>query len=950
MLDGGEVMDRGAGGDLVVAISPDALAQFQVLSSNYTPNYGIGSGGTVLMVLKSGTKQFHGGLWEFDRNDALDAQNYFTKQAHKATPELRLNIFGGNLGGPLFIPHVYNNKHSKTFFFVNEEWRKLVEGATPTALDAIPPQDFPVVGQPLDYVPLSKSPLIVPMTRDPNKLIAYADDNLTAGQPFPTNSAGAYVIPANLIDPNALLLMSTGAIPAGNFNNDTQVIQSPKEPTDVREDVVRIDQTFSSKLQLTGDYEHDSNTYEVIPPLFSSDTYDTAGTSKSQPDWTSVIDLAQTIAPTILNQTNVNAEGDNIVGTPNGIYQEPSGWSAVGIFTGNNALNRLPQIDFVGAPDNEYGTGYMPWKNGLLEYQIRDDLSVAKGKHDAQFGFSYTRIDKNQQLQADTQGDYTFSNSSYSDDSYANFLLGFASSYEQLQQLSNRNWLSNIYSLYMMDAWHVSPRLTLNLGVRYDAMPHGYEKSKQDANFVPGSFVAVNAQVPSAATGALDPTGPGFEIIPGTAGLFYMDGIEMAGVNGTPRGLVDNWYKAIQPRLGFAYDLNGRGTTVLRAGFGLFFEPIQGNDSYDTADNPPFAYQPTVDSVYFSNPNVSNVTGKQSSAPYYPSTITAVDPYYPNPATAEYSFGIQQQVAPSIVAKVGYVGDSTWHANLIRNINTLPLTDSANPADPFDDREAVANGSNANLYRIFPGFAGIGQIQNSGNASYNSLQAAIRMENVHGLTAQVAYTWSHEIDIVSNDLGTLSDPFNTGYDRGSGTIDRRNIFNMNYIYNLPFFMHSHSWLTRSALGGWQVSGITVDESGIPVNVTYTPNDIGLGGGTTNRPDLISKVHYPKTQKAWFSTSSFAAPVAPWDGGPNEGFGTARKDSVVGPGLFNWDISLFKVFQLRKRMQVQFRAESFNTFNHTEFSTVSSSFTSPSFGQVTSTLDPRTLQLAGKFSF
>lgn len=958
LIDGGEVYDRGSGGKLDVAISPDALAQFQVLSSNYTPDYGINSGGTILMVLKSGTRHFHGGLWEFNRNDAYDAQNYFSKQAGQPSPELRLNIFGGNLGGPLFIPHVYNNKRNKTFFFVNEEWRKFIQGANPSVVNTIPTADIPTAGQPLDYTPLSGSPLIVPMTQDPAKLAVYQSDNLTAGQPFPTNGSGQYVIPANLIDPNAVLFMGTGAIPKANYNNGTQVISSPRQPTDVREDVVRIDQHFSQKYQLMGHWVHDQMSQTIFPTMWSGDSYNSVGDVFQNPSWSSVIKLTQMLSPTLLNETSLDVNGNTINISPTGIYQQPSGWTAVGIFHGNNVMNRLPSISFSGAPNTTYTVNYWPWHNSYLDYQIRDDLSWTHGQHAMKFGFSYMREDKNQQQQADTEGDYTFNSSAYSKDAYANFLLGFVSSYQQLQQLNTDHWLDNTYSGYAMDNWHLTPRLTLNLGLRFDGLPHTYEKNNRTSNFVPGSFTAQNAQSPNA-SGQLDPNGPGFAQVAGAPVPFYMNGIELPGVNGFPRGLVKNSYNTFQPRVGFAYDLTGQGRTVIRGGFGMFYERVQGNDIYGTDTNPPFAYQPSVSAVYFSNPNTSNQTGQTASAPYFPGNLTNLDYHYPNPGTAQFSLGIQHELAPSVIAKIQYVGMTAWDQNDERAINTLPLTDSANTTNPYDNREAVAGGTNANLYRVYQGWSSITQIENATNSSYHSFQAGIRMQNKHGLTVQLAYTWSHEIDIMSGDLtddaqqgsnNLISNPFNFDYDRGSGTIDRRNVFNVNYIYDLPFFMHSSNGFVRSALGGWQLSGITVAESGAPVNVSYSTDTIGLGGGTNNRPNIVSGVSYPKTQKAWFSTSSFSAPVAPWNGGPNNGWGTAHKDAVIGPGLFNWNMSLFKEFQLGEGMHIQLRAESYNTFNHTEFNGIDTGFTDSNFGQVTSTYDPRTWQFGGKFSF
>jgi len=227
------------------------------------------------------------------------------------------------------------------------------------------------------------------------------------------------------------------------------------------------------------------------------------------------------------------------------------------------------------------------------------------------------------------------------------------------------------------------------------------------------------------------------------------------------------------------------------------------------------------------------------------------------------------------------------------------------------------------------------------------------MENRHGLTTQVAYTFSHEIDETSSDLGALSNPFNPAYDRGSGAFDRRHVLNVNYIYNIPGFDHSSNMLARTALGGWQFSGVTVAQSGVPAPITYTgaTDTLGLGGGTTNRPDLVAPVSYPKKRLAWFNTSSFANPTPPWLGGTNQGFGTARKDAVVQPGLFNFNWSLFKNIPLKEGgPSLELRFEFFNVFNHTEFNNIDQNSGDANFGQVTTAYDPRTIQLGGKLHF
>lgn len=333
--------------------------------------------------------------------------------------------------------------------------------------------------------------------------------------------------------------------------------------------------------------------------------------------------------------------------------------------------------------------------------------------------------------------------------------------------------------------------------------------------------------------------------------------------------------------------------------------------------------------------------------------MTVLGYNYRPPGTAMFSLGLQRQVATSLVAILQYVGSRGWDQSDDRAINTLPLSD-------LTHRQLVATGkANANLYRQFPGFSSITIEENETNFAYNSLQAGLRMENRHGLTIQLAYTWSHEIDDVSNDLNQVSNPFNPAYDRGSGALDRRHIFNANYVYTIPFFRTSSSRLLHGILGGWEFSGVTVAQSGTPVGsngvgITYNgPDTLGLGGVGRDRPNQVAAVSYPHTVNAWFSTSSFANPVAPWNGGANNGFGNARKDAIVGPGLFNFNLSLFKTIELTSHEngpRVQLRFESFNTFNHTEFNGIDTGTNDANFGHVTSTYDPRALQLGAKFSF
>ncbi len=964
LLDGGELNDRGCGGCFSSLPSVDALAQFQTLDSNYGPDYGIGSGGTILMVLKSGTSSFHGGLWEFNRNADYNANNYFSNLAGQPRSKFDLNVFGGNIGGPLWIPHVYNESRSRTFFFVNEEWRKLIQGSAPAVKNTIAANNFAVAGQDLAYTfPSNGTIPIVPVTTDPAKLAIYGARGLTPGQPFPHNASSTIVtIPHELFDPNAVLELNAGTFPRPNLGT-SQYISSIPQPTDVREDVVRIDHSINNKLQLMGHYLHDSVTQTYYPPLWGDSTYPTVGTAMLNPSWSSTIKLTQTLSPTLLNETAFLYSGNTIHLSPVGISAQPTGWTATSFFPlANNVGSRMPEIG-LGAPySTTWSSSYFPWKNSYEGYETRDDLSWNRGLHQFKFGFSWLHAPKNQQLQANTQGTANFNNSSFSDDSYINFLLGDAASFTQLQYLAGKHWVQNNYGGYVNDNWHIISRLTLNLGLRYDALPHTFERFNQFANFVAADY-NTSLAYPLNADGTLNPA----SLTQFGGSPFYLNGMREAGVNGFPRGVVQNYYYTWQPRVGFAYNLPGREPTVIRGGFGMFYERVQGNDVYNAAQNPPFAYQPSATNVYFSNPNTSALTGLTTTQAF-PSTLTNIQYQYKPPGTAQFSLGIQRQVAPSVIAVMQYVGTLGWTQNNDRAINTLPLThiDPNDPTkNPFYDRQGVAGklvdpvtlkplpALNANLYRNFPGFSSIQQEENETNFSFNALEIGLRMENKHGLTFQVAYTYSHEIDSQSNDLGGVSNPFNIAYDRGSGALDRRQIFNVNYIYAAPWFTKNGNAFERIALGGWELSGVTFVQSGVPQPINYNGADtLGLGGGTSNRPNLVSGVSYPKTRLAWFNKNAFAAPTAPWvsSANGNQGWGNAAKDVVILPGLFNFNMALFKTFSFTEQLKFQFRLETFNTFNHTEFNGIDSGFNDGNFGQVTSAYDPRVLQLGGKLSF
>ncbi|WP_026443714.1 TonB-dependent receptor [Pseudacidobacterium ailaaui] len=953
LIDGGEADDRGGAGGMDIMPSQNAIAEFQVLASNYPPDYGISSGATITLGLKSGSRNFHGQLWEFNRNTAYNANNWFNNQSGQPRTKLNYNIFGFNVGGPLMIPGVYNTDRQKTFFFVNEEWRKLIQGSSPNSVQTLPAQDFPTAGQDLHYVPPAFAPntqLLVPKVQDPAYNTKLASLGLTPGQPFPNNT-----IPASLFDPNAVLYLNSGIIPKPNLSNGN-VVTSANQPIDVRDDVVRIDHNINDKWHLLGHFMHDAVSQAYSAPMlgWSGASYNTITSTLSNPSYSATIKLAGSISPNLLLEVSMNYDGNiiNIVNSNNSYT--PSGWSVNRYF--NNTSKNLPNMHW-GAPYNtQENPGSAPWHNAAQDFMPRVDISYTVGTHSFKFGASYNRYTKNQQLFGQPGGEFYFG--TLTNDSMMDMLLGLASSYDQHQALPIRHYVNQTPSVYLNDNWRATPRLSLQLGFRYDALPHAWERQNYIANFDPYQYL--QSQAPQwLSDGSMNPNGPGFQNVNGTP--FYLNGMYIAGQNGYPRGVVNNDYATLQPRVGFSWDLMGTGRTVLRGGLGTFYERMQGNDIYNTATNPPFANDPSASNVYLSDPHTSWVTGQTATTPFFAQGLTTLARSYPAPAVAQFSLGVQHEVVPSVIWVVQYVGNLAWHQNVDRQINNFPLDTSlsvrANAGDPSNHSGTNPGGTslaNINIYRTYQGYTGINQQENTTNGNYNGFQTGIRAQNKHGLSGELDYTWSHEIDITSYDLNGVSNPWNLKYDKGSGALDRRHILNANYIYKLPFFEQGNG-LTHSLLGGWEIAGTAVFESGVIIqnqgpNLSINFDPIGLGGGYTNRPNFSGKMHYLKKATQWFDTTPFSTPTPAWAGGTNQGFGNARKDVALGPGRTNFTTSLYKTFTFTERASLQMRFESFNTFNHTEFNNVGGSYGSGNFGQPTNTWDPRVLELGAVLNF
>src|SRR6266404_5083770 len=995
LLDGGEDDDRGGAGGMSIAPSTDAIAEFRALTSNYSADYGLSSGATMTMVLKSGTNTLHASAWEFNRNDAFDARGFFNPAPNKLA-KLRLNVFGFNVGGPVTFGKLYNPERKKTFFFYNMEWRRLIQGNTNTAQPVPIPATYggnftgflPADAKDVNNIPIPNSGLHAPcanqISSTQQAIFASAGQALStpdaSGNCTPNTKVGVAqnptFVPFNanrlpFVDGNAAALANAGIFPAPTSGN--QFLGSVNTPTNLKEEVVRIDHNFTSKFSVFGHYIAEQVSQGYAISQWSGANIPTVGDTFGNPSYSAVIHTTYTISPTLLNEVAFNYNGNriNIIPQPGAGLASlalPSGYSSATsrLFTGPNNLNRIPNIDLKGSTGTQFEISSWPWRNKADDYQIRDDLSWTKGAHQLKFGFSWALYKKVQDLFGQTQGGFNF-DGTFTGNDFADFLLGDSKSYQELAVQDKGFWNNVSWASYVQDNWRVNRRLTLNLGLRWDGVPHTYEANNRMGNFYNSLYDPAKKALlnPDGTINSASP-GLGFSPNPILAGVpLYLNGIGIPGKNGIPKGLVDNHWAAFGPRIGFAYDVTGGGKTVVRGGFGLMYERIQGNDMYDAGPNIPFSLQvSTSGPVEMDNPRLSLKTGAAAALPINPASITGLNrKAYKLPSSYQWSLGVQHSLSTKTVVSVAYVGNTNRFQSDRTEYN-LPLQ-SALPG--------IINGGQYNTAPglPFPGFRSIRLSTNEANSHYHGLQFDVNSQVGRDLYLRAFYTYSKTIDpgTGSNggqDLQNTSNPsLGWSYDVLPGGYHPTQVDVVNFIYDIPLFRGNQSRLLKSTLGGWEVSGIVTMESGIPINIGLTGGQGGNGlPNATNRPNLVGRLSYPQTVLTcatckqaiqYIDPAAFALPTL-------GSFGNLGHNAVRGPGRDNWNLSLFKsfVFSETRGSRLEFRVETFNTWNHTQFNQVAKDvsfdkktfarITATNFGQFTSAFDPRIMQLGLKLYF
>jgi hypothetical protein len=961
LLDGGENSDRGGAGASSIMPSVDAIAETQTLTSNYTADYGLSSGGTISSAIKSGTKSFHAGAWEFFRNDALDARNFFNR-APAPVAELRYNVFGFNVGGPVTFGKLYNPNRTKTFFFYNMEWRKMIQGQTlnqTVPLTSTYGGDFSAVAPTLAKLHAPFSCQLSPGIQAQFAAAGQALSGCTAGAPDTAQEVAfnGNAIPTALLDPNAQSLLHAGGKYGGIFpapTNGTQFQGGNNVPTDVREEVVRIDENVNDKFTIYGHFVAEQISQNYGTTMWSGDNVPTISNTFGNPSYAGVVHTAYVISPTLINEVSFNYNGNRIAILPLGLVSAPSDFNFNRFFTGPNVDNRIPSINLNGGTGSQYTSNWTPWNNVANDYQVRDDVSWTKGRHQLKMGGSWAWYGKVQDWFKNTQGNFNF-NGSYTGNDFADYLLGYGQGYTEDAVKSSGHWNNVSWALYIQDNYRVNSRLTLNLGLRWDGIPHTYEANNQMSNFYPNLYNPANAAILNPGNQTVSSLSPGLgpslnSILAGQQ--FYLNGIGICNVGGIPKGCVNNSWLNFGPRLGFAYDVRGDGKTVIRGGYGIMYERIQGNDVYNNAGTVPFAASTSFNNVSLSDPKTSLSTGLTIPASIPVNNITGLDKNnYTSPRSTQFSLGVQQAIGKSVLS-VSYVGTQNRHQNYYSETD-LPLQSNLAALQEH-------NGP-YNAQVPYLGYHSIRMAQNEANGDYNSLQAAIRGTLAkNDLNYSLGYTYSHTNDSFNSggsagDLYNVSNPYlGWKYDFGPSAFDRRNIFFANFVYQIPLLKNSDNKLLKTALGGWEVAGIITAQSGAPLNIGLNnPNVASFVPNTANRPDLIGSLHNPHTVNEWFDSSNsvWATPAAGvW--------GNTPRNFVRGPGRDNWNLSLYKnfVFSEARGSNLQFRAEFFNVWNHTQFQGdtqnggISTNFGASNFGAVTNAYDPRVIQLALKLFF
>lgn len=880
---------------------PDALQEFSVQTANYPARYGGNAGGVVNVITKAGGNEFHGGLFYFNRNAVFNARNFFAS----TKDQLKRNQFGGTIGGPVTIPGIYDGKN-KTFFFFGLQGTRIRNLASSN--NAWVATTGNVQGDFSNLLNASDP------TNPYGRVVTIKDPN--TGELFPGN-----LIPQSRLDPAAVKLFNY--LPTVSSGSSHFFWTQPLKQN-FWEYVIRIDHQFSEKDRMHGRYFSDK--FENQAFLDPANYLNNAAFARVRAQ-NYLLSETHLFTPNLLNELRLSysrehasrgpAEGSvGLADLGVNIYQPPG----VKIIEGVNVSGyfNLAQTDPAAFIRNQYS--------------LSDDVSWVKGKHSIGFGVSVLR---GQVLIRNTfrnYGSYTFVTTK-TNDALAALMLGNVRTFNQGHGEYKDNLLTT-FSMYVQDDIHLTRKLTLNLGLRWDPFVPWNETKNRTQVFSMSAYLAgTKSRVYTNAPAGL---------------LFPGDDIPDAGLNTA--------YKNFAPRVGFAYDVTGDGKTSIRSGFGMFFDSFQaGTMNNRSVSLTPYSPQIALTDPQgvFSNPYAGTVNPFPAQFPppsdaAFPPPVLSVT-YDPSndytaitPVIYNWNLMVERQLPADWLIRAGYVGSHTSHL-----MESLEMNPAAPGSGSTDSR------------RIFKGFGSISQISMDINSSFHSLQLTAQKRFSRNFSVLANYTWSKSIDTLPYPQG-IAGPGSNGspvrwylpgrheYDRGPSEFDRRHRFVVSYVWDLPKLTQA-SPILRAAVGGWQWTGIISYYSGAPLTV-LSGNDIMQSGLGTDRPDYVGGEVYNKTGACpsrcigFLNTSAFAQPAALT-------LGNLGKGTFIGPDNATWDTGVFKSFPLRsEQVQLQFRAEFFNLLNRGNYQNPNTTLSNAAFGRITAANDPRIGQLGLKLLF
>ena len=925
-LDGADNKDNGSNGNNFIIIAPDAIGEFRALTSNFSAEFGTSSGAVVNIAIRSGTKDFHGMLYEYWRNDQLQA--YTFNAATIGKPKLRWNNFGGNVGGPVLIPGTrFNKGRQQLFFFFNEDVKYLRQGATTTWT--------------VPTAAVKSGNFGTSTIKNPSTGVAY-----------PSN-----ILPVSVIDPNMQKLIDIYP----NANSGTaSFVFNMTTPTNIHQEIVKLDYNHNEKNQLNFHWAHQQyNQLENTTNLIEF--------WREMPGLNSSLQWSHVFSPTLINVAQFTYTGNVIIEQKDIIpntkfipsYTRPGlGITLPSIY---NASNAIPQVAVSG-----YTTlSVTPITFNTLDriFDWKDSITKVIGNNTLKAGLLVMRSRKNQDNPPAINGQLTFNSGSRSPttgQSLADALMGNFYEYQEYSGIRQGWYRFWQIEPWIQNDWKASPRLTINLGLRWSYMQPTYSALNNTVQFLPQYFDPAlaatinpsNGQVVSAPApyNGLVLTGPGFPAQAKGRVQQANDPAVLALFHNLPLGGIYTQWGNWAPRLGFAYDLTGHQSTVLRGGFGVAYEHIQGNFIIGAINNAPFNPVSTILNGNVEAPN-QGTTG--------PVSVQAIsNSHYLDMKAARtltWSLGIQQKLGTNSVLTVTYVGSSAANLSFIDDPNQPQLGYANSVFVP--GTKTVAN---ANATRPYLGYGNIQEYDGGGNFIYNSLQSQYRKQMAHAGIISTSFTYANNRTDSNSYSYQPENSYNLRGDWGASSYGRRMVWSSSYVYPLPWWIGGGTWY-KQAFGGWQFNGIGLVQSGLPVNITEssttTPGTAGdVGSGV--RPNLQGNPYSggPIGGYQVFNPAAFANPAA-------NTFGNLGAYAIYLPRWINLNASMVKSFYVHERYKFDLKFNMYNVANHLSISSVTTSgfngtklvngiwvSNTANWGAESGTTPPRTMEASLRLTF